>query len=77
MDQSNEIRTDEDRIIETLIIEGNDSIYEDLVRYSSVHVIILELTLTFTKDFLPTRQSLYNVENIIPEYDDEVAEIIE
>ena len=27
-----EIRTDEDKIIETLIIEGNDSLYEDLVR---------------------------------------------
>ena len=26
-----EFRTDEDKIIETLIIEGNDSLYEDLV----------------------------------------------
>ena len=29
-----EIRTDEDKIIETLIIEGNDSLYEDLVVHS-------------------------------------------
>ena len=40
-----EIRTDEDKIIETLIIEGNDSLYEDLVRCRnknlSVHSYIL------------------------------------
>lgn len=29
-----EFRTDEDKIIETLIIEGNDSLYEDLVLIS-------------------------------------------
>lgn len=51
-------RTDEDRIIETLIIDGAKKLYEDM-------------------DFLPTRQSLYNAENVIPEYDDEIASKIE
>lgn len=51
-------RTDEDRIIESLIIEGNQSLYEDM-------------------DFLPSRQSLYNNETVIPEYDDELFDRIE
>jgi hypothetical protein len=53
-----EQRTDEDRIIENIILEGENALYEDL-------------------DFLPTRQSLYIVENVIPEYDDEISQKIE
>lgn len=52
-----EERTEEDHIIETLIVNGNKKLYEDL-------------------DFLPTRQSLYNTEKYIPEYDDDVAQRI-
>jgi len=48
-----EARTDEDRIIEILLIEGSQRQYED-------------------NDFLPVRQSLYNVETIIPSYDGDV-----
>jgi hypothetical protein len=51
-------RTDEDRIIEALVVEGKQALYEDI-------------------DFLPLRQSLYNVENVIPDYDDEVSQSIE
>ncbi|KAJ1442886.1 hypothetical protein B484DRAFT_441901 [Ochromonadaceae sp. CCMP2298] len=51
-------RTDEDRIIEALVVEGKQALYEDI-------------------DFLPLRQSLYNVENVVPEYDDETAPSIE
>lgn len=51
-------RTDEDRIIESLVVEGKDALYEDI-------------------DFLPLRQSLYNVENVVPDYDDEVSQNIE
>lgn len=49
-----EPRSDEEKIIEGLILEGLRKQYEDL-------------------DFLPIRQSLYNIENVIPEYDDEVG----
>jgi len=56
MDYSEE-RTEEDHIIETLIVNGNKKLYEDL-------------------DFLPTRQSLYNTEKYIPEYDDEIGQRI-
>jgi hypothetical protein len=51
-------RTDEDRIIENLILEGKQALYEDV-------------------DFLPSRQSLYNVDNVIPDYDDELFQKIE
>jgi hypothetical protein len=51
-------RTDEDRIIEALAVEGRQALYEDI-------------------DFLPLRQSLYNVENIVPVYDDEISQSIE
>ncbi len=51
-------RTDEDRIIEALVVEGKQALYEDI-------------------DFLPLRQSLYNVENVVPEYDDEISPSIE
>jgi hypothetical protein len=51
-------RTDEDRIIEALVVEGKRALYEDI-------------------DFLPLRQSLYNIENVVPEYDDEVSPSIE
>jgi hypothetical protein len=51
-------RTDEDRIIESIIVEGNGAMFDDA-------------------DFLPARQSLYNVENVIPEYDDEASQRIE
>lgn len=47
-------RSEEDKIIESLILEGNRRIYDD-------------------NDFLPIRQSLYNVENIVPMYDDEIS----
>lgn len=43
-------RTEEDKIIETIVLEGKSRMYEDL-------------------DFLPIRQSLYNVQTIIPDYD--------
>lgn len=48
-----EPRTDEDRIIEVLVIEGTQRQYED-------------------SDFLPVRQSLYNIETVIPSYDGDV-----
>lgn len=51
-------RTDEDRIIESILIEGKQAQYEDI-------------------DFLPLRQSLYNAENVVPEYDDEISQRIE
>jgi hypothetical protein len=47
-------RTDEDRIVETLVLDGNSSTFDDV-------------------DFLPIRQSLYNVQTVVPEYDDEMA----
>jgi hypothetical protein len=51
-----EMRTDEDRIIETLVIDGKNVVttYDDA-------------------DFLPVRQSLYNVQTVTPEYDDEIS----
>jgi hypothetical protein len=51
-----EMRTDEDRIIETLVIDGKNMVttYDDV-------------------DFLPVRQSLYNVQTVTPEYDDEIS----
>lgn len=52
-----EHRSDEDRIIESLVLEGRQRLYEDL-------------------DFLPTRQSLYQSEKQIPEYDDEVFQSV-
>lgn len=52
-----EDRTEEDRIIDNMIIDGIDKLYEDL-------------------DFIPARQSLYNSEKMIPEYDDEVFQQI-
>jgi hypothetical protein len=56
--RTNLVRTDEDRIIEMMIIENgqlgaNNKKYED-------------------GDFLPVRQSLYNVETIVPAYDEEI-----
>ena len=51
-------RTDEDRIIENLVLEGKQALYEDI-------------------DFLPSRQSLYNDEGLIPDYDDELFQKIE
>ena len=49
-------RTDEDRVIETLLIDSSNSAgsYDDV-------------------DFLPVRHSLYNVQTITPEYDDEIS----
>ena len=49
-------RTDEDRIIETLMIDTTSqaNTYDDV-------------------DFLPVRQSLYNVPTVTPEYDDEIS----
>ena len=49
-------RTDEDRIIETLLIDTTSqaNTYDDV-------------------DFLPVRQSLYNVPTVTPEYDDEIS----
>ena len=52
-----EDRTEEDRIIDNMVIDGIDKLYEDL-------------------DFIPARQSLYNSEKMIPEYDDEVFQQI-
>lgn len=51
-----EERTDEDRVIETLLIDSSNSAgsYDDV-------------------DFLPVRHSLYNVQTITPEYDDEIS----
>lgn len=51
-----EMRTDEDRIIESLVIDGKNVVatYDDA-------------------DFLPVRQSLYNVQTVTPEYDDEIS----
>ena len=51
-----EMRTDEDRIIETLLIDGINmtNTYDDV-------------------DFLPVRQSLYNVQTVTPDYDDEIS----
>ena len=43
-------RSDEEKIIESLILEGKSRLYED-------------------NDFMPIRQSLYNVKTVIPEYD--------
>ena len=48
-----EDRSDEDKIIEILKIEGMVRLYEDL-------------------DFLPVRQSLYEIEDICPSYDTDV-----
>eukprot|EP01038_Epipyxis_sp_PR26KG_P006934 gene6934-9488_t len=53
-----EDQTDEDRIIENILIEGTGDLFEDI-------------------DFLPSRQSLYNNETVIPEYDDEIFQRIE
>lgn len=52
-----EHRTEEERIIDNLVVEGKRKLYEDL-------------------DFIPARQSLYNSEKLIPEYDDEVFQQI-
>ena len=49
-----DFRTDEDKIIEDLALEGNNKFYVDT-------------------DFLPIRQSLYNVKNIIADYDAEIC----
>lgn len=51
-----EMRTDEDRIIEMLVVDGKNVVntYDDV-------------------DFLPVRQSLYNVQTVTPEYDDEIS----
>eukprot|EP01035_Chromulina_nebulosa_P020461 gene20461-26549_t len=46
--------SEEDKIIESLILEGLRRSYDD-------------------SDFLPIRQSLYNIENVIPMYDDEIS----
>lgn len=50
-------RTDEDRVIEQLVIEGTSRLYED-------------------SDFMPIRQSLYNVKTVIPDYDLDYAQSI-
>lgn len=49
-------RTDEDRVIETLLIDSSSltNTYDDV-------------------DFLPVRHSLYNVQTITPDYDDEIS----
>lgn len=52
-----EHRTEEDKIIEAIVIEGKERMYED-------------------GDFLPIRQSLYNIHTITPEYDDTVSHLI-
>lgn len=52
-----EVRSEEDKIIETLHVEGLRRLYDD-------------------SDFLPIRQSLYNVENVIAMYDDEISQSI-
>lgn len=49
-------RTEEDKIIEILQIEGGN-FYDDM-------------------DFIPGRQSLYDVEDIIPQYDEEIVDHI-
>lgn len=51
------VRSEEDKIIESLVVEGTNELYVD-------------------HDFLPIRQSLYNVETIVPTYDDDVSENI-
>ena len=51
-------RTDEDRIIESLVIAGVNTVYQDY-------------------DFLPVRNSLYNIENFVPEYDEDVGPTIQ
>ncbi len=51
-------RNDEERIIESIVLEGERRLFEDF-------------------DFLPIRQSLYNTDHTIPEYDDEVGLLIQ
>ncbi len=53
-----EIRNEEDRIIENIVLDGQKALYDDL-------------------DFLPARQSLYNSEKSIAEYDDEIFQHIQ
>lgn len=53
-----EYRSEEDRIIETILLDGQKAFYDDL-------------------DFLPARQSLYNSEKNIAEYDDEIFQHIQ
>jgi hypothetical protein len=48
-----DVRTEEDKIIEILQIEGG-TLYEDL-------------------DFIPGRQSLYDMEDFVPLYDEEIV----
>ncbi len=52
------IRTEEDRIIDNIILENTSTFYDDL-------------------DFIPARQSLYNSEKVIPDYDDELFQHIQ
>lgn len=52
-----EIKTEEDRIIELLTLEGENNLYEDT-------------------DFIPNRQSLYETEGVIEDYDVDVANFI-
>jgi len=47
-------RTEEDKIIEILQIEGEKCMYEDT-------------------DFIPGRQSLYELEEMVPSYDEDVV----
>lgn len=49
-----ESRTEEDRLIEILEIEGGNQMYED-------------------NDFIPSRQSLYEIEEMVPPYDEDVV----
>jgi len=55
--ESELFRSEEDKIIETLILEGLRRFFDDA-------------------DFLPIRQSLYNIENVVPLYDDETSALI-
>ena len=53
-----EERTDEDRIIDSILLSGQERQYQDA-------------------DFLPMKNSLYSNENVLPEYDHEVAQSIQ
>ena len=48
---SPEFRTEEDKIIEIIIMEGKNALYEDY-------------------DFIPNKQSLYEIESLVPSYDE-------
>lgn len=56
-DIAHSFRTEEDRIIEYITLQGGNDLYEDT-------------------DFIPNRQSLYETDGIIEDYDLEVANLI-